>query len=41
MKHAVKLYCEGEMTVKQICEITCVSRTALYARLKEEEVKRP
>ena len=41
MKHAMKLYHEGEMTVKQICEITCVSRTALYARLKEEEIKRP
>lgn len=41
MKHAMKLYREGEMTVKQICEITCVSRTALYARLKEEEIKRP
>lgn len=41
MKHAMKLYREGEMTVKQICEITCVSRTSLYARLKEEEIKRP
>ena len=41
MKHAMKLYREGEMTVKQICEITCVSRTCLYARLKEEEIKRP
>lgn len=40
MKHAVKLYREGKMTVKQICDITCVSRTALYYRLKEG-VKRP
>lgn len=33
--YAVKLYQEGKMTVKQICEITNVSRSALYRRLSE------
>lgn len=36
MNYAVKLYKEGNMTVKQICEITSVSRAALYRRLSEE-----
>ncbi|MCP3742723.1 recombinase family protein [Rossellomorea sp. BNER] len=35
INYAVKLYNEGEMTVKQICEITSVSKAALYRRLKE------
>lgn len=35
MKYAVKLYKEGGMTVNQICEITNVSRAALYRRLSE------
>ncbi len=33
--YAVKLYQEGKMTVKQICEITNVTRSALYRRLSE------
>jgi DNA invertase Pin-like site-specific DNA recombinase len=37
MNYAIKLYKEGNMTVKQICEITSVSRAALYRRLSEEE----
>ena len=35
INYAVKLYQEGKMTVKQICEITNVSRSALYRRLSE------
>jgi DNA invertase Pin-like site-specific DNA recombinase len=35
INHAVKLYQEGQMTVKQICEITNISRSALYRRLSE------
>jgi DNA invertase Pin-like site-specific DNA recombinase len=35
INYAVKLYNEGEMTVNQICEITSVSRSALYRRLRE------
>lgn len=36
MNHAVKLYKEGEMTVQKICDITNVSRSALYRRLHKE-----
>lgn len=32
---AAKLYNEGEMTVNEICEITAVSRSALFRRLRE------
>jgi DNA invertase Pin-like site-specific DNA recombinase len=35
INYAVKLYNEGEMTVNQICDITSVSRSALYRRLRE------
>lgn len=35
INHAVKLYQEGQMTVKQFCEITNISRSALYRRLSE------
>ncbi|MEG0238487.1 MAG: recombinase family protein [Clostridium sp.] len=35
MNYAVKLYHEGNMTVKQICNITNVSRTSLYRKLDE------
>ncbi|MEK5520628.1 recombinase family protein [Heyndrickxia sp. FSL W8-0423] len=35
INYAVKLYREGKMTVKQICEITNVSRSALYRKLSE------
>ncbi|OTW54724.1 transposase [Bacillus thuringiensis serovar silo] len=32
MNYAMKLYEEGNMTVKQICEITSVSRSSLYRK---------
>lgn len=35
MKHAMELYENGEMTVKQICEITNISPASFYRRLKE------
>lgn len=35
MNYAVKLYKEGDMTVKKICNITNVSRSALYRRLNK------
>lgn len=35
MDYAIKLYNEGEMTVKQICEITNVSKATLYRKLAE------
>ena len=35
MNYALKLYSERTMTVKQICEITNISRASLYRRLKE------
>lgn len=38
MNHAVKLYNEGEMTVNQICEITKVSRAALYRTLSKNKI---
>lgn len=37
MNYAVKLYHEGNMTVKQICNITNVSRTSLYRKLDESK----
>lgn len=37
MNHAVQLYKEGKMTVKKICEITNVSRAALYRQLDKEK----
>jgi predicted DNA-binding protein YlxM (UPF0122 family) len=37
MKHALELYNSGNYTVKEITEITSVSRSALYRALKEEE----
>lgn len=36
INYAVELYKEGNMTVKKICEITNVSRSALYRKLAEE-----
>lgn len=39
MNYAVKLYKEGNMTVNQICEITSVSRAALYRKLAAEKNK--
>lgn len=35
MNYAVKLYKEGNMTVKKICEITNISRASLYRRVAE------
>lgn len=35
MNYAVKLYHEGNMTVKQICQITNISRSSLYRKLDE------
>lgn len=37
MNHAIELYRSGNYTVKQICEITRVSRSALYREIKERE----
>jgi DNA invertase Pin-like site-specific DNA recombinase len=37
INYAVKLYREGKMTVKQICDITNVSRSVLYRRLSEQD----
>lgn len=36
INYAVKLYREGNMTVKQICEITNISRSSLYRKLQED-----
>lgn len=36
MNYAVQLYKEGNMTVRKICGITNVSRSALYRRLNKE-----
>ncbi|MGL6121198.1 MAG: recombinase family protein [Fusobacteriaceae bacterium] len=35
MNYALKLYQEGEMTVKKICEITNISRASIYRKLLE------
>lgn len=35
LEHAVKLYNSGQYTVKEITEITAVSRSALYRRIKQ------
>lgn len=37
MNHAIELYKERNKTVKEICEITRVSRAALYRALGNEE----
>lgn len=39
MNYAVKLYHKGNMTVKQICKITNISKSSLYRRLSEEKTK--
>jgi DNA invertase Pin-like site-specific DNA recombinase len=39
MNHAIELYKTGNYTVKQICEITRVSRSAFYRELKEREME--
>lgn len=35
MNYALKLYQDGEMTVKQICEITNISRASIYRKILE------
>lgn len=37
MKHALKLYEDGQMTVKQICEITNISRASIYRKILENK----
>lgn len=39
MAHAIELYQQGK-TVKEICDITNVSRSALYRELQEREISR-
>jgi DNA invertase Pin-like site-specific DNA recombinase len=36
MNHAIELYKEGSRTVKQICEITNVSKASLYRKLNKK-----
>lgn len=36
LKHAIKLYEQGEMTVNEICEITKISRSTFYRYLKHK-----
>lgn len=40
MNHAIELYKEGSKSVKQICSITKVSRSALYRQLEQLGVTR-
>lgn len=40
MIHALELYKEGSKTVKEICQITQVSRSSLYRRILEEKIAR-
>lgn len=40
LTHALELYAEGEKTVKQISEITKISRATIYRKAKEFEVTR-
>ena len=37
MNYCIKLYKEGNMTVKKICQITSISRSSLYRRITEEK----
>jgi DNA invertase Pin-like site-specific DNA recombinase len=37
MNHALELYEKGDYTVQEICEITKVSKSALYRKLNEKE----
>lgn len=37
MNYAIKLYREGNMTVKKICQITNISRSSIYRRIAEEK----
>jgi DNA invertase Pin-like site-specific DNA recombinase len=40
MAHAIELYEKERYTVKEICEITKVSRSALYRVINEKELVR-
>jgi len=40
MNQAVEWFQEGKKTVKEICEITKVSRSALYRELQDRDIKR-
>jgi DNA invertase Pin-like site-specific DNA recombinase len=40
MNHAIELYKTGQYTVKQICEITKVSRSAFYRELNQRRLQR-
>lgn len=37
MNYALKLYHEGDMTVKKICEITNISRASIYRKIVENK----
>jgi DNA invertase Pin-like site-specific DNA recombinase len=39
MQHAIELYKQGNKTVKEICEITKVSRSALYREIRKRDLK--
>ena len=39
INYSVKLYNEGNMTVKQICQITNISKASLYRKLSEEKIE--
>lgn len=39
INYAIELYKEGRMTVSKICNITSVSRSALYRKLKEDGIE--
>lgn len=40
LMHALELYKDGKMTVKNICEVTGVSRSSLYEVIKEWDITR-
>jgi DNA invertase Pin-like site-specific DNA recombinase len=40
LEYALELYQQGDKTVKEICEITSVSRASLYRELKERGMAR-
>lgn len=39
LEEAIRMYQEGTRTVKEIADITCVSKATLYRRLKEKGLK--
>lgn len=40
MKHAIKLYHEGETSIKEICELASITKPTLYKYIKDAEVKK-